>query len=105
MPALHSAQSTLKHRISVSDPTAYLTAGQVRVRYGSCSHMWLIRRMQDSGFPAPTYFGRLRFWRLSDLELWEREQAANPAERPPTGFKPARPNERGRSAEPKEVRS
>src|ERR1019366_4546840 len=105
MPALHSAQSTLNHRISVSEDTSYLTAGQVRVRYGSCSHMWLIRRMQDSGFPAPAYFGRRRFWRLSDLESWERDQAAKMADRPPLGFQPARSNERGRSAEPKEVRS
>jgi predicted DNA-binding transcriptional regulator AlpA len=82
---MRTAPITINHRIQVSDDAAYLTAGQVRVRYGSCSHMWLIRRMQDSAFPAPTYFGRLRFWRLSDLEAWEREQAAKTAKRAPTG--------------------
>jgi hypothetical protein len=86
MRALRSSQSTLSHRINVCDDPTYLTAGQVRLRYGGVSHMWLIRRMQDSGFPAPSYFGRLRFWRLSDLESWERLQAEKPPQRRPTGF-------------------
>lgn len=79
------AQAIVNHCNNESDVT-YLNAGQVRARYGSCSHMFLIRRMQDSGFPAPTYFGRLRFWRLSDLEAWEQKQATKSASRRPAGF-------------------
>ncbi len=34
--------------------------------------MWIERRLKDdSGFPAPVYIGRLRFWRLHELEKWE----------------------------------
>ena len=39
--------------------------------------MWIERRLKDdSGFPRPVYFGRFRYWLLSDLERWERAQAA-----------------------------
>ena len=24
------------------------------------------------GFPQPVYFGRFRYWKLADLEAWER---------------------------------
>lgn len=82
---MRTAQPILNHCSSDSDVT-YLNASQVRARYGNCSHMFLIRRMQDSGFPTPTYFGRLRFWRLSDLEAWEQEQATKSANRTPAGF-------------------
>lgn len=55
----------------------YLNARQVSQRYGNVSHMWLIRRLNDkSGFPRPVYLGRLRFWKLSELEDWERRRAA-----------------------------
>jgi predicted DNA-binding transcriptional regulator AlpA len=50
----------------------YLTAKQVRVRYGGCSHMWIERRLKDdSGFPRPIFIGRRRFWRLDELTVWE----------------------------------
>jgi predicted DNA-binding transcriptional regulator AlpA len=26
------------------------------------------------GFPQPVYLGRMRFWRVADLEAWEAEQ-------------------------------
>jgi predicted DNA-binding transcriptional regulator AlpA len=58
----------------MSAATVYLPTDQVRARYGHCSHMWVVRRMKDAGFPSPVYFGRRRFWRESDLEAWEAEQ-------------------------------
>ena len=58
----------------MSAATVYLPTDQVQARYGHCSHMWVIRRMKDAGFPSPVYFGRRRFWRESDLEAWEAEQ-------------------------------
>lgn len=64
---------------SKRDSESFLNANQVRARYGGVSHMWLIRRMTDSGFPPAVRFGRLRFWRIGDLERWERDRAAQPA--------------------------
>ncbi len=60
----------------------YLKAAQVRQRFGNCSDMWITRRIADAGFPAPVYFGGLRFWKLSDVERWERERKAAPKPRP-----------------------
>jgi hypothetical protein len=56
----------------------FLKARQVRARYGDVSHMWLARRQKDAGFPSPTTFGGIRFWKLSDLERWERDQKTEP---------------------------
>ena len=58
--------------------TLYLKARQVRSRYGDVSHMWLVRRQKDAGFPSPTIFGGIRFWKLSDLERWEKDQNTAP---------------------------
>ncbi len=58
-----------------SPPAAksYLTAKQLRRRYGNRSHMWIERRLRgDPTFPRPVYFGRFRFWALDELERWER---------------------------------
>jgi predicted DNA-binding transcriptional regulator AlpA len=77
----------------------FLNAGQVRARYGGASHMWLLRRMADSEFPKPTYLGRLRFWRLSELVLWERDQAGKKQKPPASQFKPkTKPKNRKRRA-------
>jgi hypothetical protein len=53
----------------------YLSTRQVRQRYGDASEMWVWRRLNDgSRFPQPTLIAGRRFWRLSDLVQWEREQ-------------------------------
>src|SRR5450755_2027023 len=63
----------------VEIPTAlFLKARQVRARYGDVSHMWLVRRQKDAGFPSPIFFGGIRFWKLSDLERWEKDQTTAP---------------------------
>jgi hypothetical protein len=51
----------------------FLKARQVRARYGDVSHMWLVRRRRDPGFPSPIILGGIRFWKLSDLERRESE--------------------------------
>jgi hypothetical protein len=67
----------------------FLTARQVRARYGGVSDMWLHRRLHDaSGFPQPVVICGRRFWRLSDLVAWERKAAEHPA-------KTARPRREG----------
>jgi predicted DNA-binding transcriptional regulator AlpA len=64
----------------MNDPNpVYLTARQLQHRFGNVSRMWPYRRMKDAGFPAPVRFGgRLRFWRVDDVERWERERAKTP---------------------------
>jgi hypothetical protein len=51
----------------------YLTAPQLRTRYGGVSHMWIVRRLElDPLFPRPYLFGRFRFFALDEIEAWER---------------------------------
>ena len=66
--------TTLVRRTRQSNDSEFLTAAQLMARYG-VSHMWLVRRMARDGFPKPSYFGRLRFWRRTDIEQWERSKA------------------------------
>jgi hypothetical protein len=50
----------------------YLTAPEVQNRY-SVSHMFLVRRLQtDPDFPKPIYIGRLRFFKIKELEDYEK---------------------------------
>lgn len=59
----------------------FISANQLRARYGGRSHMWVERKLKDDpAFPRPTYFGRLRFWNLPELEAWERQLAAKSRE-------------------------
>ncbi len=55
-----------------------LTAPQVRQRYGGRSDMWIWRLLHDerSGFPKPLVINGRRYWRLGDLEDFERAQAS-----------------------------
>ena len=58
----------------------FLRTKQLRARYGNVSHMWVERRLAaDSSFPKPIKMGRLRFWKLSELEAWEAAHAQHPA--------------------------
>ena len=71
----------------VEIPTAlFLKARQVRARYGDVSHMWLVRRQKDAGFPSPIFFGGIRFWKLSDLERWEADQQSKARFKDRAGF-------------------
>lgn len=60
----------------------FLASRQVRARYGDSSDMWLWRRLHDddSGFPQPLKIHGRRFWKLSDLEIWERSLAVKPTD-------------------------
>jgi hypothetical protein len=58
----------------------FIPTAHVRTRYGGRSHMWIERRLHDaSNFPRPLYIAKRRYWRLSDLVAWERNQAARAA--------------------------
>ena len=72
-------QQLKKRRPSPPPPTSatFISAPQVLARYGGRSHMWLVRKLEtDPRFPKPVYFGRLRFFKLADLEEYERACAA-----------------------------
>jgi predicted DNA-binding transcriptional regulator AlpA len=68
--------------VKSSEDDIYLKAAQVRQRFGNCSDMWITRRQKDAGFPEPIFLGGLRFWKLSDLERWYRDQKTAPKTRP-----------------------
>jgi hypothetical protein len=55
---------------------AFLSAAQVKARYGNASDMWLWRREHEknSRFPNPIRVCGRRLYRLSDLLRWEQEQ-------------------------------
>ena len=63
-----------------SDTAIYISAPQVCQRYGGVSHMWVERKMKgDPTFPKPHRFGRLRFFKVSDLIRRERSSASRAA--------------------------
>jgi predicted DNA-binding transcriptional regulator AlpA len=63
------------HHELQSDDT-YFSARQVRQRYGGISGMTLWRWCQDArlGFPKPMVIKGRRFWRWSNLKVWEEQQ-------------------------------
>jgi predicted DNA-binding transcriptional regulator AlpA len=38
--------------------------------------IWRWLKDEEMGFPQPTYFAERRYWKLSELEAWERKRAA-----------------------------
>ena len=64
--------------VTVSNDSRYLSAAHIMERFG-VSHMWILRRMADANFPRPIKFTDARtarrFWRIADVDEWEREQA------------------------------
>jgi predicted DNA-binding transcriptional regulator AlpA len=82
-------------RIAMHNESEFISAAQVKQRYGSVSDMWLTRRIKDSDFPPPVYFGgRNRFWKVAELEKWERRVAT----RGPQGARPKPPERKRRAA-------
>jgi predicted DNA-binding transcriptional regulator AlpA len=71
------AVSVRSHRIETSIDPLYVTAGEIRERFG-VSDMWIRRRIAYSNFPKPIKFTSSqtsrRFWRLGDVEIWERKR-------------------------------
>ena len=59
------------------DNAVYIPGPQVCRRYQRTDmtiHRWL--NDAEMGFPRPYYFGRYRYWKIEELEAWERAQAA-----------------------------
>ncbi|GJD51767.1 hypothetical protein OPKNFCMD_4525 [Methylobacterium crusticola] len=61
----------------MSKSVVYLTARQVRERYGNCSDMaiWRWLRNEDLSFPKPLTINGRRLWKEGDLEAFEKQQA------------------------------
>jgi hypothetical protein len=59
----------------------FLTAAQVRRRYGAISAMTLHRWLHDSdlNFCQPIVIGNRRYWKRSDLEKFERHRVGEKA--------------------------
>lgn len=77
----HGAGYTLGPRQACPVPpgAVWITAKQVCDRYGGRSQMWLWRKLHDdSNFPRATYFGRIQFFNVAELEGYERSCAASP---------------------------
>jgi len=55
------------------DMAEFITAPAVHARYG-VSDMTLWRWMKDRelNFPRPVYIGRFRYWKVAELEVWEK---------------------------------
>ena len=60
------------------EPFEYLTIADVMAHFHA-NRMWVARRTLDANFPKPIKFGPSksvpRFWKLPDVEHWERERA------------------------------
>ncbi len=58
-------------------PSRYLTAPEVRARFGGISAMSLWRWLHDEqlGFPRPLVINRRRFFRLDEIEEFEKQRA------------------------------
>jgi hypothetical protein len=57
----------------VPPDAVWISATQLRNRFGARSSMWLVRKLKnDSDFPRPTYFGRLMFFEIAKLEEYEQ---------------------------------
>jgi len=62
----------------VANVETFLTAPQLFARW-QCSHMFVVDRLKDDPeMPKPTYFGRHRRWRLTEIETYEKILAGRP---------------------------
>lgn len=77
---MHAAIAEAKRVYIPAAEETFLPARRVWQRYGVTSmslHRWLADDRMD--FPKPTYLGRFRYWKLAELEAWERSRAATRA--------------------------
>ena len=66
--------------MSFQDCETYLTAPQLRKRFGGRSDVWLWRLLNDerANFPKPVIVRRCRYFPLSEVEAWEASNRAKP---------------------------
>lgn len=66
--------------MSLTANETYITAADLRARFGGRSETWLWRLVNDNraNFPQPVIVRRYRYWRLSEIEAWEEANRAKP---------------------------
>lgn len=65
----------MTHKSAASETATFISAAQLRDRFGGVSDMWIVRRLAaDPDFPRPVYIGTRRFWQVQSLVAWEHEQ-------------------------------
>lgn len=77
---MHTALAEAKRVYIPAAEETFLPARRVWERYGVTAmtlHRWLAD--DRMGLPKPTYLGRFRYWKLAELEAWERSRAGNRA--------------------------
>jgi hypothetical protein len=59
----------------------FLPSRGVKARYGNCTDMTIWRWQNDPAmnFPKPYYFGRLKMWRVDELDAFEASRRREPA--------------------------
>lgn len=59
--------------MSLQESETYITAPQLRVRFGGRSDVWLWRLLNDerANFPKPVIVRSQRYFPLSEVEAWE----------------------------------
>jgi predicted DNA-binding transcriptional regulator AlpA len=58
--------------MSLQQSETYLTAPQLRERFGGRSDVWLWRLLKDeqANFPKPVIIRKCRYFPLSEVEAW-----------------------------------
>ena len=66
--------------MSLQESETYITAPQLRERFGGRSDVWLWRLLNDerANFPKPVIVRRCRYFPLSEIEAWEESNRAHP---------------------------
>jgi predicted DNA-binding transcriptional regulator AlpA len=64
--------------MSLQTGETYITAPQLRQRFGGRSDVWLWRLLNDerANFPKPVVVRRCRYFPLSEIEAWEASNRA-----------------------------
>jgi hypothetical protein len=59
--------------VPIPPDAIWISARQVCQRYGGRSHMWLDRKLRNNpDFPRPAYDGRIRIFRVAELDDYDR---------------------------------
>jgi predicted DNA-binding transcriptional regulator AlpA len=59
--------------VPIPPDAVWISAKQVCQRYGGRSHMWLDRKLRNNpDFPRPVYDGRIRIFRVAELDDYDR---------------------------------
>ena len=66
--------------MSLQNSETYITAPQLRVRFGGRSDMWLWRLLNDeqANFPRPVMVRGVRYFQLLEVQQWEEVNRAKP---------------------------